>query len=155
IDPFAPPPEVPPDLPPPDEPAATAEPPQPRAPNASLLPLYKIALIAGLAIACVLPSMLIGNVIDEREQRQSGVQEEIKRNWGPQQTVYSPTLIIPYQAGDRPRQYVKIAAAQLDLAADLAPQERKRGLFHTTVYEAKLDMKGAFVVPSEARLRDF
>ena len=149
IDPFA----LPPDLPP-DAPASAAEPPPPR-PAASLLPLYKIALIAGLAIASVLPSMLIGGVIDEREQRQSGVREEIKRNWGPQQTVYSPTLIIPYQAGDRPRQYVKVAAVQLDLGADLAPQERKRGLFHTTVYEAKLDMKGAFVVPSEARLRDF
>src|SRR6476646_9767077 len=100
IDPFAPPPEVPPDLPPPDgPPERAAEPPRPpRAPAASLLPLYKIALIAGLAIASVLPTMLIGNVIEEREQRQSGVRDEITRNWGPQQTVYSPTLIIPYQA---------------------------------------------------------
>src|SRR5262245_16369559 len=93
IDPFAPPPELPPEAPPAD----AAEPPQPpRAQSASLLPLYKVALIAGLAIASVVPNMLIGGVIEEREQRQSGVREEIKRNWGPQQTVYSPTLIIPY-----------------------------------------------------------
>jgi len=120
-----------------------------------LPPLYKIALILGLAAATILPNMLIGNVIEEREQRQQSVRDEIKRNWGPQQTVYSPTLIIPYQAGDRPRQYVKIAATQLDLVADLMPEQRKRGLFQTTVYNATLDMKGGFVVPPEARLRDF
>jgi inner membrane protein len=146
-DPFGPQPEPP--------PLPASEAPQPSRTPSSMLPLYKMVLISGLAIASVLPNMLIGNVIEEREQRQSSVREEIKRNWGPQQTVYSPTLVIPYQVGDRPRQYVKIAAAQLDLAADLAPQERKRGLFQTTVYDAKLDMKGTFAVPPESRLRDF
>ena len=63
--------------------------------------------------------------------------------------------MIPYQAGDRPRQYVKIAPARLDLSATLNPQERKRGLFHATVYDAKVDMSGAFIVPPEGRLRDF
>jgi inner membrane protein len=135
-------------VPPPLPPAATAR-------ESSLPPLYKIALILGLAAATILPNLLIGNVIQEREQRQDSVRDEIKRNWGPQQTVYSPTLIIPYQAGDRPRQYVKIAASQLDLDADLLPEQRKRGLFQTTVYNAKLDMKGSFVVPAEVRLRDF
>ena len=83
------------------------------------------------------------------------MRQEFTRNWGPEQNLYSPTLVIPYQAGDRPRQYLKIAPARLDLAATLTPQERKRGLFHATVYDAKVDMNGAFVVPPEARLRDF
>jgi len=135
-------------------PLPPAEPAQPTR-EQILPPLHKIALIFGLAVACILPNMLIGNVIQEREQRQDSVRDEIKRNWGPQQTVYSPTLVIPYQAGDRPRQYIKIAAAQLDLDAHLVPQQRKRGLFQTTVYEAKLDMRGSFVVPAEARLRGF
>jgi inner membrane protein len=130
-------------------------PPPAAPPDLTSLSLYKIALIAGLAMASILPNLLIGGIIEEREQRQSSVREEIKRNWGPQQTAYSPTLIIPYQAGDRPRQYVKVAPARLDLAADLAPEERKRGLFQTTVYQAKLGMQGTFVVPPEARLRDF
>ncbi|HMK81185.1 MAG TPA: cell envelope integrity protein CreD [Xanthobacteraceae bacterium] len=144
-DPFAPQSEPPP--PPRDAPEPVRE--------SALPPLSKIALILGLAIACILPNLLIGNVIDERQQRQESVRDEIKGNWGPQQTVYSPTLVIPYQAGDRPRQYLKLAAAQLDVAASLAPQQRKRGLFQVTVYEARLDMKGTFVVPPEARLRDF
>ena len=83
------------------------------------------------------------------------MRQEFTRNWGPEQSLYSPMLVIPYQAGDRPRQYLKIAPARLDLAAELKPQERKRGLFHATVYDAKVDMTGAFVVPAEARLREF
>jgi inner membrane protein len=37
----------------------------------------------------------------------------------------------------------------------LAPQERRRGLFHATVYDAKIDMEGSFSVPSQSRLEDF
>jgi inner membrane protein len=129
--------------------------PSPAPPDLTSLSFYKIALIAGIAVATVLPNLFISNLIEERETRQDGVRQEFTRNWGPEQSLYSPTLIIPYQAGDRPRQYVKIAPARLDLVAALSPQERKRGLFHATVYDAKLDMNGAFTLPAESRLRDF
>jgi inner membrane protein len=128
----------------------------PAAPPRETLSLHKALLIAGLAVAAVLPNLFISNLIDEREQRQAGVQKEFTRNWGPEQSLYSPILVVPYQAGqDRPRQYIKIASARLDLAAALSPQERKRGLFHATVYDAKIDMQGHFIVPSEQKLRDY
>src|ERR1044072_5577474 len=119
------------------------------------LSLHKIALIAGLAIATILPNLFISNLIEERETRQTGLREEFKRNWGPEQSLYTPLLVIPYQAGERPRQYPKSPPTRLDLAAALSPQERKRGLFQATVYDASIDMQGAFVVPAEQRLRDF
>ena len=130
--------------------------PPPRAPrDYTTLSLYKIALIAGLAIATVVPNMFISSLIEEREQRQSGVRQEFTRNWGPEQNLYTPTLVIPYQVGPcQQRQYVKIAPSRLDLTANLTPQERRRGLFHATVYDAKIDMQGAFLVPPEQRLRE-
>jgi inner membrane protein len=135
------------------------EPPQPVPLSAPAdyvsLSLYKIMLIGGIAIATILPNLFITNLVEERQTRQDGVRQEFTRNWGPEQNLYSPTLVIPYQVGDRQRQYVKIAPARLDLAATLNPQERKRGLFHATVYDAKVDMTGVFVVPTEARLREF
>ena len=118
------------------------------------LSLHKIALIAGLAIATILPNLFISNLIAERETRQAGVREEFTRNWGPEQSLYTPMLVIPYQVGGWPRQYLKIAPAQLNFVAALAPQERKRGLFQATVYEATVDMQGTFVVLLESRLRD-
>ena len=135
-----------PETPPPLPPAAASD--------LVSLSFNKILLIGGLALATVVPSLFITNLVEERETRQDGVRQEFTRNWGPERNVYSPTLVIPYQAGDRPRQYVKIAPTRLDLTATLDPQKRKRGLFHATVYDARLDMSGSFVVPAEARLRD-
>jgi inner membrane protein len=146
-DPFA----TPPDAAPTEAPSAA--PPRAAGDYASLS-LHKVLLVAGLAIATVLPNMFISNLIEEREQREAGVRAEFTRNWGPEQAVLGPVLVIPYQAGERPGTYVRIAAAKLDLAATLAPQERRRGLFSATVYDAILDMQGAFVVPTEARLRE-
>src|ERR1043165_981738 len=132
-----------------------APPPLPSRSEYTTLSLHKIALIAGLAIATILPNLFMTNLIEERESRQAGVREEFTRNWGPEQSLYTPMLIIPVQAGAGPRQYLKVAPTRLDLAATLTPQERKRGLFQATVYDAKIEMQGAFVVPAEQRLRDF
>ena len=70
-----------------------------RDPSTRSLSLHKIALIAGLAIATILPNLFMTNLIEERESRQAGVRDEFKRNWGPEQSLYSPMLIIPFQAG--------------------------------------------------------
>jgi inner membrane protein len=135
-----------------------AEPPPPAPPRAApdfaSLSLHKILLVAGLAMATILPNMFISNLIEEREGRQASVKQEIARNWGPEQNLYSPILVIPHQFGDRARQYIKIAPTRLDLAANLTPQERRRGLFQVTVYEGKVEMSGTFSVPAEARLRE-
>src|SRR4051812_36314313 len=92
-------------------------PPQPALPRAApdytTLSPYKIALIGGLALVTVLPNMLISNLIEEREQRQESVRQEFARNWGPEQNLYAPTLVIPYQVNERPRQYIKIASTRL------------------------------------------
>lgn len=138
-------------------------PPRPQKPSffgwgqdAATLRLQKIALIAALAFATTIPSYFISGLVAEREGRQEAVQKEFARNWGPQQSVYSPILIVPYQAApDRPRQYLRIAPTRLQLVATLAPQERKRGLFHATVYDARIEMQGVFAVPDEHRLKEF
>ena len=55
------------------------------------LSLHKITLIGGIAIATILPNLLITNLVEERETRQDGVRQEFTRNWGPEQTLYSPS----------------------------------------------------------------
>jgi inner membrane protein len=64
-------------------------------PDFTSLSFYKIVLIAGIAVATVLPNLFISNLVEERETRQDGVRQEFTRNWGPEQSLYSPTLVIP------------------------------------------------------------
>ena len=116
----------------------------------------KYVVIGALALATIIPSYLVSGLIAERESRQEAVQKEFTQNWGPQQTLHSPILVVPYQtAPDRAWQFLKIAPARLDVVANILPQERRRGLFHSTVYDAKVEMQGTFSVPAEARLKDF
>jgi inner membrane protein len=114
----------------------------------------KILLIATLAFATLIPTFFVWTLIAERENRQGAVQSEFTRNWGPPQELHSPILVVPYQsAQDRPREYLKVTPDRLDVTATLNPQERKRGLFRATVYDARVEMQGVFVIPSEPRLK--
>ena len=70
------------ETPPPLPPAA--------APDLASLSFYKILLIGGLALATVVPSLFITNLVEERETRQDGVRQEFTRNWGPERNVSRP-----------------------------------------------------------------
>jgi inner membrane protein len=123
-------------------------------PHEDPVSLPKILLISALALATLVPTFFVSGLIAEREARQGVVQSEFTRNWGPPQELRSPTLVVPYQsAPDRPRGYLKITPDRLSVTANLTPQERKRGLFQATVYDAKVEMQGVFVLPTESRLR--
>jgi len=114
----------------------------------------KFVIIASIALATLVPNYFVSGLIAERESRQDTVESEFTRNWGPQQQAFSPVLVVPYRAApERPREYLKIAPDRLDVAASLLPQQRKRGLFHATVYDAKVAMQGSFAIPDEARLK--
>jgi inner membrane protein len=116
----------------------------------------KLAILVALALMAAIPAYFIEGLIAERQARQAGVEDEFTGNWGPAQRLYGPILVLPYEpAPGRPRQYLAIAPAKLDLSASLAPQERRRGLFHATVYDARIEMQGAFAVPAQSRLEDF
>jgi inner membrane protein len=125
--------------------------------------LRKMVAIAVLALATLIPSVFTAGLIEERSARRDEVQNEFAANWGPRQQLYAPILVIPFQPvpdasrqppQERARRYLGIASARLDVNAELAPQERRRGLFHATVYDAQIDMQGRFVVPEEAWLRE-
>ena len=126
----------------------------PAAARSCSLSFYKIVLIGGLAIATIVPNLFITNLVEERETRQGGVRRSSPAT-GDRSRTSTARPGDPVPGRRSPAAVLKIAPARLEVAAALNPQERKRGLFHATVYDAKVEMSGAFVVPAEARLRDF
>lgn len=131
----------------------TSHAPEPAKGDEWMSPL-KLVLVGGIALATLIPNYFVSGLIAERESRQDVVESEFTRNWGPQQDVSSPVLVVPYRAApERPREYLKIAPDRLDVATNLVPQQRKRGLFHATVYDAKVAMQGTFAIPDEGRLK--
>lgn len=125
-------------------------------PDGATISVHKIGLIGGLALATLVPNFLISGLIAERETRQDAVRKEFGRNWGPQQQLQSPILVVPYQVpGGHRRQYLKIAPARADIVASLDPQERRRGLFQVTVYDARVEMQGTSCSPASSGCANF
>lgn len=116
-------------------------------------PGRKILLIAGLALATLIPGWLIEDLIAERQSRQAEVEKDLMQSWGPRQDVRTPILVVPVDtvAGQDPL-YLRVAPSRLDLATSLQPEERRRGLFAATVFEARLSLRGRFDLPAPDRL---
>jgi inner membrane protein len=115
----------------------------------------RLLAIGLVMVATTIPSWLVSGLVEEREQRQAGLLEDFKRSWGPEQFLHSPILVVPYRNyPNGARYFLKIAPSNLKMATQLAPEERKRGLFHATVYSAKVAAQGTFRIPSEAKIRE-
>jgi inner membrane protein len=106
-------------------------------------------------LATAIPSWLVSGLVAEREERQAGLLEDFKRSWGPEQNLHSPILVVPYRnyPSGQPS-FLKIAPSSLKMTTQLVPEERKRGVFHATVYSAKVATQGTFRIPSDAKVRE-
>jgi inner membrane protein len=117
--------------------------------------LGKLVAIGLVMAATTIPSWLVAGLVEEREQRQAGLLEDFKRSWGPEQSLHSPILVVPYRNHPGgPRFFLKIAPSNLKMVTQLTPEERKRGLFRATVYSAKVAAQGAFRIPSDAKIKE-
>jgi inner membrane protein len=95
-------------------------------------------------------------VVGEREARQNETLQGFQASWGPEQVLRGPILVVPYQPspGAENRDYLEIAPQALTAKTALSPMERKRGLFHATVYNAAIALDGRFVIPRTDMLGD-
>lgn len=110
-------------------------------------PVRKVVPIAVLLIATLIAGWLISGVVEEREARQAETLNGFQNSWGPEQILRGPALVIPYQIGSGARKYLEVAPQNLKAKTVLSPQERKRGLFHATVFNASTELQGNFTVP--------
>ncbi len=116
-------------------------------------PAAKVGMILGLLLAMQIPLLMVGGLIDERETRQGEVLAAFRRGWGPEQSVAGPMLIVPYSwakndaPGGRLHGWARLPASRLNVTATLAPEERRRGLFHAIVYTADVTLSGTIALP--------
>jgi inner membrane protein len=113
-------------------------------------PIRKVGIVVLLLIATLLAGWQISGVVEEREARQAETLESFRASWGPEQMLRGPILVVPYQAYPTAttRDYFEITPQTLNAKTVLSPKERKRGLFHATVYDAAIALEGRFTVPS-------
>lgn len=129
----------------------------------------RIIIIAILTLILLIPTAMIDGLITERENRRDAAVREVSDKWGGEQTLAGAALIIPYkfvqverQTDDKGKtttrkvgetlQYIYLLPQSLNIAVELAPEIRHRGIYDIALYNAKVKLSGAFSLSELANL---
>jgi inner membrane protein len=107
--------------------------------------LLSIALLSGLLLV---PLALLSPLIDARTAERDRAVAEIERDWGREQSVVGPILVLPLRDGSK----AYALPDSLHVTGELAPERRRRGIYDAVVYVASLQVSGTFHRPSPSEL---
>ncbi|MBN1906288.1 MAG: cell envelope integrity protein CreD, partial [Deltaproteobacteria bacterium] len=120
----------------------------------------KIIAIGVLILVLLIPALMIQNLIRERQARRDSVVMEINQKWGGSQTITGPFITVPFKdyytdkngATKYNLKFLHILPETLAITGKINHETRKRGIFETVVYDAKLKFNGNFRMPSSEKL---
>jgi inner membrane protein len=120
----------------------------------------KLVAIGFLVVVLMIPAMMLGGLIREREGLRDQARREVAASWGQEQTLGGPVLSIPYVARvtttgggvQEETRYAHFLPDALDVEGTLAPEVRTRGIYRVVLYDAQLRLRGRFPRPDPAAL---
>ena len=113
-------------------------------------------LVAVLVLLLLIPLAMVQDLIQEREYHKDDAVREVSATWGGSQTITGPLITVPYQAtvrvdlGDgktemrNVTQYAHFLPEKLDVAGNLDPEKRHRGIYDVVVYKGHIDIAATF-----------
>ncbi|MDR0830368.1 MAG: cell envelope integrity protein CreD [Prevotellaceae bacterium] len=114
---------------------------------------FKGIVVAILALLLLIPSVMVQNLIEERQRRSSDTVLKINDKWSLSQTVCAPILVVPYTTtvfDTKNKPYVTeehklyITPKNLKIEANLQPEERHYGIFKAILYKSGISLSGNF-----------
>ena len=116
---------------------------------------FKIILIGIVIVVLLIPSKMIMNLIEERNNRKDEAVKEISSKWGGEQVISGPVITIPYKGTMKNDQgnpvivtrYLHFLPENLTVDAVLYPEIRYRGIYKVVLYKSKLNISGEFLFP--------
>lgn len=127
--------------------------------------LFKIIIIACLAILLMIPLVMIRSIVSERMLLRDGVVKEIASSSANSQRIIGPVIIVPYTkisyvpiqgGGDKDNRIVKevVSSGKLyflpevfTLNGDLQVEKRYRGIYEAQLYHLDNQITGEFSIP--------
>jgi len=124
----------------------------------------RMLMVGALVLILIIPLIYIEDLIRERASRQESVINEINEQWGNEVLLNGPILKIPYRVfnektiTDATTKQVYTETAEeikhayffpdeLNITTKINPEEKKRGIYSTAVYNSSLDISGNFTKP--------
>ncbi|MDH6306675.1 inner membrane protein [Parabacteroides sp. PF5-5] len=112
----------------------------------------KAVIIAILSLVLLIPSLMVQNLIWERQHRSVETIERINAKWSHAQTICAPVLSIPYttsyKTSDNKTEYqhhtLNVTPEILNIETKLYPEERHYGIYKTILYKSDIELSGEF-----------
>ena len=119
----------------------------------------KIVLVGILALAMLIPLVMIGELVRERQNNADDTVRAISDEWSRAQTLAGPRLVFEYEVTEKDaagktqvRKITrKIYPEHLKVDADIATQLLHRSIYDVMVYRSDLALAGDFVIPEDCR----
>ncbi|MDR1181474.1 MAG: cell envelope integrity protein CreD, partial [Bacteroidales bacterium] len=113
---------------------------------------FKGITIGILILILLIPSTMIQNLIEERQERSRETVQKISDKWSRSQTLCAPLLLVPYTTAkldsDKKRYYEEhtlyITPKELKITASLIPEERHYGIYKAILYKSDIHFEGNF-----------
>jgi inner membrane protein len=120
--------------------------------------VLKMLFLGLLLLLFLIPLALIRGLVEDRERYRRAAEDEVIGQWGGEQTVAGPFLVVPYLLRQQDEKGKTVESTErafflpeeLEVAAEATPQKRRRGIYEVTLYTAVLRLTGAFRPPSPA-----
>lgn len=129
----------------------------------------RMLMIGFLIIILLIPLSFIESLIRERSLRKETALNEINQQWGNELLIYGPILEIPYKTFTEKTvtdkitknvytetiekiEYAYFFPEDLKINSSINPEEKKRGIYSTAVYNSNLKINGNFNNPDFSNL---
>jgi inner membrane protein len=115
--------------------------------------IVKGFIIAVLVLLLLIPAHYVQNLVEERESRQQEAVSEVSSKWAEAQNLTGPVLVIPYEektvnAEGKPvtyRLHAYFLPDKLNIAAEVNPEKKYRGIYKVILYSSFIRMSGKFL----------
>jgi len=121
----------------------------------------RMIMIGFLSLVLLIPLMFIEDLIQERSFRQEKVLDEISKQWGNEVVIYGPIVKVPYKVfvekviTDKKTKKITTETIEhikygyffpdkLDIKSTINPEQKKRGIYTTAVFNSKILINGIF-----------
>ena len=117
--------------------------------------LLKGLLTAGLILGLLIPTLLINNLVGERQKRQEEIANEVSSKWASSQTLSGPYIHLPYKKyvsefnGQKTvvtTEEILILPDDINVAGQIDHELRQRSIYKVLLYRAALNEKGSIVI---------
>lgn len=128
--------------------------------------VFKVVGVGVIGLLLFIPLGMVQSTLRERQSRYYEAVSSITQTWGGTQRVAGPVLVIPYtykvegietrlvdgrrmdvRADREQRGEAVFLPEQLAVEGTIVPSIRRRGIYETPVYSAKLGISGKFAAP--------